>query len=68
MELFDRLAKSFVLCSMKVAYKGVDKIEKQKIIVYSEKRLRELNLGTDEDRKVAKVYLDFLYWVYKQEE
>ena len=68
MELFDRLARSFVLCSMKVAYKGADKIEKQKIIIYSGKRIRELNLGTDEDKKVAKVYLDFLDWVSKQEE
>ena len=67
MKLFDRLAKSFVLCSMKVAYKGADKIEKQKIIVYSGKRMRELNLGTDEDKRVAKVYLNFLYWVRKQE-
>ena len=68
MELFDKLAKSFVLCSMKVAYKGADKIEKQKVIIYSGKRMRDLNLGTEEDKKVAKVYLDFLYWVRKQEE
>ena len=68
MELFDRLARGFVLCSMKVAYKGADKIEKQKIIVYSDKRIGELNLGTGEDKKVAKVYLDFLDWVSKQEE
>ena len=68
MELFDRLARSFVLCSMKVAYKGADVIEKQKVIIYSGKRMRELNLGTEEDKKVAKVYLDFLDWVSKQEE
>ena len=68
MELFDRLARSFVLCSMKVAYKGADVIEKQKVIIYSGKRIKELNLGTEEDKKVAKVYLDFLDWVSKQEE
>ena len=68
MELFDRLARSFVLCSMKVAYKRADVIEKQKVITYSGKRMRELNLGTEEDKKVAKVYLDFLDWVSKQEE
>ena len=32
MELFDRLARSFVLCSMKVAYKGAEEFDDSEVI------------------------------------
>lgn len=66
MELLERLSKCFALCSMKVAYQGMTKEQREETIIYVGGRITELGHLT-EDKPLQDLWVKFGNWIVEQE-
>jgi len=66
MELLEKLAKCFALCSMKVAYQRMTQEQKEETIIYVGGRIAELGYLT-EDKKLQDLWVEFGNWIVVQE-